>query len=126
MAEPRLLVVEDDRIAQKIAKLVLENLGCIVDLAEDDETTLQHVHQNHYQLIFMDLGLKNGINGFEVTKMIRNINGYQTIPIVALTAHITLLYKAHAFEIGMDDFLIKPLSTEKAKGVLEKLKLMPQ
>lgn len=116
----KVLIVEDAKIAQKVAQRVLEHLDCDVNVAEDGMQALQLANKTQYDLIFMDLGLPNNFDGFQVTEAIRLIDGYQTVFIVALTAHVEDSYKERAAKVGMDDFLIKPLSEEKAKAILEK------
>lgn len=119
----KVLVVEDAKIAQKIARYLLEGFGCVVDIAEDGKQALQLVHQTPYDLIFMDLGLSNNVNGFQVIEAIRQIAGYQVVPMVIVTAHIEAHHKTRAHEMGIDDFLLKPLSKEKTQNILAKFAL---
>ena len=125
MAVIKVLIVEDAKIAQKVAQHVLEKLGCTVDVADDGMQALELVHNTQYHLIFMDLGLPNNFDGFLVTQAIRQIDNYQTVPIVALTAHIEEHHRVRATQVGMNDFLLKPLSLEKAQVILEKNALLP-
>lgn len=120
MTKPKILIVEDAKIAQLIAKNVLLQLGCHVDTADEGTQAVELAKINEYDLILMDLGLPNHFDGFQVTQALRKFKYYQSIPIIALTAHIEDEYAIRAKEVGMNDFLIKPLSEEKAKSVLEK------
>lgn len=116
---PRILVVEDDTLSQKVTKLMLEDLGCQVDIADTGNKALQLLETNTYHLVLMDIGLPD-ISGLEVTSKFRHrdrgIEHYT--PIVALTAH-ALEQTAHALqEVGMDGYLAKPLLQEKLRILL--------
>lgn len=87
--QTHILIVEDQPLAAKVARLVVERLNCAVDVAETGNDALRYVADKHYDLIFMDVGLPD-ISGLDVTKRIRaqewKLN--QHIPIIALTAHV--------------------------------------
>lgn len=115
-----LLVVEDVEIAQKIASMVLENLGCTVDVAADGETALDMFQKNPYDFVFMDIGLP-GMDGLETTRAIRQVEKEGThVPIVALTANYDDSHKSMCLESGMDEFLSKPLTKDKAQDMINK------
>lgn len=117
----RVLVVEDVPIAQKIARLTLSGLGCLVDIAETGIQGLKMAEETRYQLILMDIGLPD-INGIELTRLIRRspkINYH--VPIVALTATKHDNDRLSCIEAGMDDFILKPLTAECEQVILEKL-----
>lgn len=115
-----LLLVEDVEIAQKIASMVLENLGFTVDVAADGETALNMFQQKHYDFIFMDIGLP-GMDGLETTRAMRQVekSGIH-VPIVALTANYDISHKPICLESGMDEFLSKPLTKDKATDIISK------
>nr|MBA3285286.1 response regulator [Nitrosopumilus sp.] len=84
-----ILVVEDNLIAAKSAKIILEMLGCQVELVEDGEKAIQLVKEKHYDGICMDIGLST-ISGTEVCRAIREHeakNHLKPIPIVAVTGN---------------------------------------
>lgn len=115
-----LLVVEDVEIAQKIASMVLENLGFTVDVAADGESALTMFQQNHYDFIFMDIGLP-GMDGLNTTRAIRQVEKVDMhVPIVALTANYDASHKPMCLESGMDEFLSKPLTKDKAESMIKK------
>jgi len=116
----RVLVVEDILIAQKIARLTLSGLGCIVDIAATGMQGLKMAEETRYQLILMDLGLPD-IDGIELTRMIRrSIKINYHVPIIALTATNHNDDKLACLEAGMDDFLLKPLTAENEQIILAK------
>ena len=115
------LLVEDHAIAQKIAILALEPFQCQVDIAANGTQALEMYNNNQYDLILMDLGLPD-IDGVTVTETIRRQGSDQIrVPIVALTANADETYRNHCIEAGMDDFLLKPISTALCKKVFQKV-----
>jgi two-component system, OmpR family, aerobic respiration control sensor histidine kinase ArcB len=116
----KVLLVEDNLIAQKVAEMILTVLGCKVQLAVDGEQALEMFKANKYHFIFMDLGLP-GISGLDTTREIRKLEiNTAPVPIVALTANYDSASTAICLQAGMDDFLLKPLSKEKASTILTK------
>lgn len=116
----KVLLVEDIKIAQKVAEMILTALNFEVDIAESGEQAILLFLRNKYQMVLMDLGLP-GIDGFETTKRIRQIeeNGGH-VPIVALTAHSEDSTKQRCLSEGMDDFMTKPLNNENMQCVIKK------
>lgn len=116
----KILLVEDMKIAQKIASLRLAELGCDVDTAETGTQALELINKRKYDLIFMDLGLED-MDGLTVTETIRKMEGQGShVPIVALTAHEAEDIKENCFRVGMNDFLVKPLTVTNGRAILEK------
>lgn len=117
LMESRILLVEDDQIAQKAVQWQLDSLGYAVDIASDGHTALKLLRQKVYNLIFMDIGLPD-ISGLEVTAEIRKQERDHHIPIVGLT-----MYKTEhdlGLKAGMDELLIKPLLPEQLQAVLQR------
>jgi CheY-like chemotaxis protein len=118
----KLLLVEDNLIAQKVATMILTSLGCELQLAIDGESAIEMFQANTtgYDFVFMDLGLP-GISGLDATREIRKLEtNLRPVPIVALTANYDNSAAAICFAAGMDDFMLKPLNKEKAKAILDK------
>lgn len=117
-----LLVVEDAEIARKVIKMTLAPLGYSIDMAVDGKEAIQLFKKNHYDFVFMDLGLPD-ISGIEVTKKLRELEleeGRKSVPIVALTAHHTEEDKKLGLAAGMQEFMLKPLKKEEAQAIIEK------
>lgn len=114
----RVLVAEDHAIAKKIAVTILEALNCDVDTANDGREALDLFNKNTYHLILVDIGLPH-VNGFELVREIRKIQSdLKKLPIVALTAHQDHAYKKRCIDLGMNECLAKPLTTETARMLL--------
>jgi len=111
------LVVEDNTIAQTIAKSILAKVNCDTDIAETGRKAVDLWKTGNYDLIFMDIGLPD-LDGYEVTHQIRiqELTRKTHTPIVALTAHASDKNKQQCIEAGMNAVLTKPLS---AKGCLD-------
>ncbi len=113
------LLAEDNPVNQKIAVLMLEKLGCRVDVAENGYAAVVAVAQNQYDLVFMDCQMPE-MDGFVATTTIRAMtNEKSKTPIVALTANAFNEDIQRCQAAGMDDFLSKPVKIENLKKVIE-------
>ncbi len=114
------LVVEDNYIAQTVAKALLTQLSCTVDIAPNGIDALELCKKNHYDLIFMDIGLGEDMDGYEVTRRIRmSSTELKNTPIIALTAHGSDENRQRCVESGMDAVLTKPLTQAHAIDILK-------
>ena len=100
-----LLVVDDNRINQKITQKLLENKGFTCDLASDGIEAVTMAQRQSYDLILMDIHMPKK-DGVEATKDIRKFD--TDIPIVALTAVEIDEIRHKIYKAGMDDILVKP------------------
>lgn len=117
--KPRVLIVEDNAVAQMVAKAILEQCHCKVDVAVDGQSALHHWKKNKYDLIFMDIGLPD-MDGYQITHHIRVHeipNKYHT-PIIALTAHVGEENKQRCIESGINAVISKPLTQKKCWDIL--------
>lgn len=115
---PLILLVEDDRIAQIVAKKILEGIGCTVEVASTGEDAIKMASEKDYALIFTDIGL-GSMDGYTVTSEIRKMsNANSRVPIIALTAHSEEEVEHKAAECEMSYILTKPMSTEGAKQMI--------
>jgi signal transduction histidine kinase/CheY-like chemotaxis protein len=105
------LVVDDEPINREVARMQLEAVGLVVDEAEDGADAVTLAQEKTYAAIFMDMQMPK-VNGLEATQEIRQLPGYQRIPIIAMTANAFSEDKARCLEAGMNDFLVKPLDPD--------------
>jgi two-component system sensor histidine kinase/response regulator len=106
-----ILIVEDNAVMLKLAKLRLRKFGLQMHTAHNGAEALRKVQQYRYKLILMDVMMPE-IDGLEATRRIRMWEqrmGRRT-PIVALTAHAD---KSSCIEAGMDDFVEKPADYDR-------------
>ena len=126
----KLLLVEDNLINQEVAKDLLQELGLVVDVAENGQEALQciqSVEDGPYDLILMDCQMPQ-MDGYEATHHIRTGQAgeaHRKTPIVALTANAMKGDKEKCLAAGMDDYLSKPIDVHHLSHVLSQY-LSPQ
>ncbi|MCP5268347.1 MAG: response regulator transcription factor [Zoogloeaceae bacterium] len=114
-----LLVVEDDRDLAKNLVDFLEVYGYTTDLASDGLAAFSMVGENRYDLVVLDLSLP-GLDGLSICRLIRQQLGNQ-IPIVVLTAKDEVDTKVTAFDIGADDYIVKPAALREIEARIRAL-----
>ncbi|SEN23487.1 response regulator transcription factor [Paenibacillus sp. OV219] len=102
----RILVVDDEERIRRLLKMYLEKEGYIIEEAEDGETALRLATANDYDLILLDVMLP-GIDGIEVCSRLRQI---KATPVIMLTAKGEEMNRVQGFEVGADDYVVKPFS----------------
>ena len=103
----RLLIVEDEVKTGAYLQQGLSEAGFIVDVATTGEYGLHHAMTSVYDLIILDIMLP-GVNGFEMLEKLRK-NGHSS-PVIFLSAKDRVEDRVQGFELGADDYLIKPFS----------------
>jgi len=111
----RILLVEDNPTNQAVAKGLLEEMGCRVDVVADGGHAVQAWARGGYDLVFMDCQMP-GMSGYEAAREIRARGG--RIPIVGLTAHALAGDREACLAAGMDDYLAKPFRRAQLAEVL--------
>jgi signal transduction histidine kinase/ActR/RegA family two-component response regulator len=117
VAGRRTLVVDDEFLNREIAKTLLEDIGLLVDTADDGGRAVVMAKQLAYAAIFMDVQMPN-VNGLEATRQIREMPAYRQTPIIAMTANAFAEDRARCFEAGMNDCLIKPFNPDELFATL--------
>ena len=114
-----ILVVEDNKVNQKVIKRLLEKEGHRVKIADHGQMALDILTNYEPSLILMDMQMPV-MDGVTATKEIVAKYGTKRPPIIALTANVLASDKKACFDAGMDDFLGKPLSMKKLKAAIKK------
>jgi CheY-like chemotaxis protein len=112
------LVVEDNLVNQRVARGLLESLGCSVTIAGSGEAALDLCRQGAFPLVLMDCQMP-GMDGLDATRAIRSLPGHGIRPsIVALTANAFPEDRLRCLEAGMDDYLSKPIQIAELARVV--------
>ena len=107
----RLLLVEDDPLNQEVALILLGEIGWTIDVADNGQAAVDKASVNDYQLILMDMHMPV-MDGIEATRKIRQLPKGGDLPILAMTANAFTEDKRLCLEVGMNDFLTKPVVPE--------------
>ena len=109
------LVVEDNKVNQKIIVHTLKNLGLECDTAENGQEAIESFKKSRYDIIFMDIQMPI-MNGVATTKEIikhEKLNNLTHTPIVAVTTNSLKGDRETYLEEGMDEYLAKPITAQK-------------
>lgn len=110
IASARILVAEDNKMNQMLLQMLLEESTLMLDFAQDGQIALEKFKQNDYDMILMDIQMPN-MNGYQATQKIREID--PKIPIIALSANVMEDDIQKAYDVGMNDYLHKPIENTK-------------
>lgn len=117
---PKLLVVEDHLINQKVCEAILKKLGCQFIFANNGKEAIETLEKQEFDMVLMDCQMPV-MDGYEATRLIRKSNqGFATIPIIALTANALSGDRTRCLEAGMDDFLSKPFHIQGLRKIINK------
>ena len=116
-AGTRILLAEDEPITQEVSRMLLEDVGLVVDLAEDGQQALALAQQNTYALILMDMQMPQ-MNGLEAAQAIRTDSLNAATPILAMTANAFDEDRDACLAAGMNDHIPKPVDSEMLYGTL--------
>ncbi len=118
----RLLIAEDNAINQRVAKRMLEKLGLEADIVDNGANAVAALREIAYPLVLMDCQMPE-MDGFQATTEIRlweSEQGLSRTPIVAMTAHAMPGDRERCLEVGMDDYLSKPITLASLEATLSR------
>ncbi|MCY3003793.1 MAG: ATP-binding protein [Planctomycetota bacterium] len=116
----RVLLVEDNRVNQVVARKLLERMGCIVTVADHGAQAIRLCREQPFDLVLMDCHMPE-MDGFEATREIRRAeqsSGLARVRIVALTASVLVEDRRRCEESGMDGVLGKPIQPRELLDAL--------
>lgn len=116
-ASIQVLLVEDDEFNQEIARLMLEEIGWQVEVAENGQIAVDKAASGGYDIILMDMQMPV-MGGIEATQRIRQLPLPTRVPIVAMTANAFSEDREACLNAGMDDFISKPVEPDTLFSVL--------
>ncbi len=117
---PEVLLVEDNETNKEVIQLYLKKV-CKIDYAPEGKTALELASRKKYALILMDINLGNGLNGIQVTKEIRKMDGYKDTPIIALTGYAMFGDKEKLLAEGCSHYMSKPFMKKEIVQLVEEL-----
>ncbi|MGZ5818230.1 MAG: PAS domain S-box protein, partial [Burkholderiaceae bacterium] len=107
-----ILLVEDNEINQQIARELMESAGIKVDIADNGRIAVDMLHAagpDRYGMVFMDVQMPE-MDGHAATRQIRSDPSFQSLPIIAMTAHAMLEERERCLASGMNDHIAKPVN----------------
>ncbi|MFZ5515760.1 MAG: response regulator [Candidatus Zhuqueibacterota bacterium] len=114
-----ILLAEDNIINQKVAIALISKTGIPTVVAGDGKSAVDRLSQGHFDLVLMDVQMPT-MDGFAATQFIRNELKMRHIPIIAMTAHAMKGDKERCLEVGMNDYLSKPIQPTELYSMLSK------
>jgi CheY-like chemotaxis protein len=118
----KILLVEDNLINEKVAKVSLDRMGHDVEVAREGKTALAKYRVQDFELILLDIKMP-GMDGFEVSREIRKIEQgnkkKNRVRIIALTAEDFEGIKKKCYDSGMDGMLRKPFNFAEISNILK-------
>lgn len=106
----RILLVEDDTHLGESTARALRSQQWFVDWIKNGDSVLNMIGMTSYDAVILDVGLP-GIDGFEVLHSLRSQNN--SLPVLMLTARDTIDDRVYGFQLGADDYLIKPFALKE-------------
>jgi PAS domain S-box-containing protein len=121
----KVLVVEDIALNQLLMKTLLDDFGFEREIAANGKIAIDKLQEMPFDIVLMDLQMPE-MNGFEATEFIRTKMN-SSIPIIALTADVTKIDVARCQEVGMNDYIAKPVNEKllysKIIGLVKKKRI---
>ena len=117
-----ILLAEDNRVNQIVAKQLLERMSHSVTIAGNGVEALSLLEAGSYDLVFMDIQMPE-MDGIETTRKIRGleVKTHAHIPIIALTAHAMKGDKERCMDAGMDGYVTKPINKAAVQSVMNEV-----
>jgi CheY-like chemotaxis protein len=114
-----ILVAEDDEVNQNVIRTQLALMGFTADIASTGLDALDRWRRGTYSMLLTDLNMPD-MDGYELAATIRKEQLAGRIPIVALTANASRSEAARCKEVGIDDYMTKPLPLADLRTMLQK------
>ena len=119
----KVLLVEDNPINQMVAQKMLEKIGARTVVANNGIEALRWLDQQAFDLVLMDCQMPE-MDGFDATREIRRLEiktlEQKRLPVIAMTANVMSGDRERCLEVGMDDYIGKPVQQDQLATVLRK------
>ena len=114
----KILIVEDNKDSREILGLFITKIGCQVIKAKNSNEAIAFAEAEGPDLIFMDMELPD-VDGTKTTAILKQNPKTSHIPVVALTAWMSELWREKASKVGIETYLLKPVSPQTLKHTIE-------
>ncbi|MFW7378545.1 MAG: response regulator [Oligoflexus sp.] len=111
----RILIIEDSRDIQNLLSILFKSQGAEVISAFDGEEGLQLALAENYDLVLLDIQLPSR-DGYEICQILRKQQ--RQMPLIAMTAHVTVEERNQCRALGFDDYLSKPIDFKRLYAIL--------
>jgi len=119
LKDARVLLVEDSKLNQIVAKGILAETGVAVDVADNGEIAVAKVRERPYDIVLMDMQMPV-MDGITATKAIRADARFAGLPIVAMTANAMASDRDACLAAGMNDHVAKPIDPQELFATLRR------
>ena len=119
MEKKKILVVEDEERNRYLISFILKSNGLDVITANDGLEGVEAAKKQMVDLVLMDIKMPK-MDGYESTRRIRELDDYQSVPIVALTSYAMAGDEKKAMEAGCDGYVSKPIDPETIMDEIRK------
>ncbi len=117
----RVLLAEDEPVAQRVMRALLEKLGCVTVLARNGREALARYHAERFDLVLTDVQMPE-LDGVALTDALRSLETAGAhVPIIGITAHVKKGDREQCVAAGMDGFVPKPILPSVLFGEIERV-----
>ncbi len=113
------LLAEDNVINQKVVTAIMKEAGVKVEIAENGREAVEAVKRKVYDAVLMDVQMPE-MDGYEASRQIRNTEGLEYLPIIAMTANAMKGDKEKCLAAGMNDYIAKPIEIDQLFTTLKR------
>jgi two-component system sensor histidine kinase/response regulator len=115
------LIADDNPVNQRVAVLLLTQLGFVADVVADGRLAIEALDRCHYDCVLMSCEMR-GMDGYEATTEIRRCESHhRRVPIIAMTAYAMTGDRERSLAAGMDDSISKPLTASELQMALDRV-----
>ncbi|MEO5346557.1 MAG: ATP-binding protein [Magnetococcus sp. YQC-9] len=113
----RVLLVEDLPVNRQVAEELLKGVGLVVESAENGQEALRRLEKEAFDLVLMDIQMPV-MDGLTATRALRADARWQTLPILAMSAHALHEDRLESLNAGMNDHIVKPIDSAQLYAAL--------
>jgi two-component system sensor histidine kinase/response regulator len=121
----KILLVDDNEDNQQVGIEILKSFGCRMSVAPNGDEAIKSIINEMFDVVLMDIQMPVK-DGLAATREIRKINGYEHLPIIAMTANATIEDRDRCFAAGMDDYVSKPVDPDILLSTIKKFYVSKQ